>query len=84
VIPQILFRASYKYIGMVKLQQSLSYKYKDKDGKTKKHYKISLNIPCEVVEKLGWTKGEELDFEVEQNVLKVKLKRAILRKQVIS
>ena len=69
---------------MVRLQQSLSYKYKDKDGKTKKHYKISLNLPCEVVEQLGWTKGEELDFEVEQNILKVKPKRAILRKQVIT
>jgi hypothetical protein len=67
---------------MVKLQQALAYKYKDKDGKQKEHYKMSLNIPEDIVEQLGWIKGEELDFEVDQSVLKVKPKRAILRKQV--
>lgn len=69
---------------MVKLQRSLAYKYKDKQGKTVEHYKNSLNVPDEIIEKLGWSKGEELDFDVEQNILKVKPKRAILRKQVIS
>jgi len=69
---------------MVKLQQALSYKYTDKEGKIKQHYKNSLNIPDDVIEKLGWSKGEELDFEIEHNTLKVKPKRAILRKQVTS
>ena len=69
---------------MVRLQQSLSYKYTGKDGNMKEHYKISLNLPYEMVEQLGWTKGEELDLEVEQNILKVKPTRAILRKQVIT
>ena len=67
---------------MVKLQQALSYKYTDKEGKIKQHYKSSLNIPENVIEKLGWSKGEELDFEIEQNILKVKPKRAVLIKQV--
>jgi hypothetical protein len=69
---------------MVKLQRSLSYKYQGKDGKTCAHYKTSLNIPEDLIEKLGWLKGEELDFEIEQNTLKVMQKRAILRKQVIT
>ena len=75
---------SYILLTMVKLQQALSYKYTDKEGKIKQHYKRSLNIPESVIEKLGWSKGEELDFEIEQNILKVKPKRAILRKQVTS
>lgn len=69
---------------MVKLQQYLSYRYKDKDGKTKEYYKASVNIPFELIEKLGWTKGEELEFKIEENTLKIKPKRAILRKQVAS
>ncbi len=67
---------------MPKLQIALSYKYKRKAGNTQEHYKASINIPYELIEQLGWTKGEELDFEVETNALKIKPKRAILRKQV--
>jgi len=69
---------------MAKLQIALSYKYKPKEGKTKEHYKVSINIPYELVGRLGWTKGEELEFEVEGNALRVKPKRAILRRQVTS
>jgi bifunctional DNA-binding transcriptional regulator/antitoxin component of YhaV-PrlF toxin-antitoxin module len=67
---------------MVKLQRVAAYSYTDKKGQTKMHYKTNLNIPEEIIEKLGWSKGEELDFEVDGTVLKVKPKRAILRRQV--
>jgi len=67
---------------MPKLQVALSYKYKRKEGHTEDHYKASINIPYDLVKKLGWTKGEELEFEVEANALKIKPKRSILRKQV--
>ena len=69
---------------MAKLQYSFSYGYKRKGGENRDYYKASLNIPKNILEQLGWSKGEELNFEVEDNILKVKPKRAILRKQVVS
>jgi hypothetical protein len=46
-----------------------------------------VEIICgDVIEEMkkSVAKGEELDFEVEANALKIKPKRAILRKQVTS
>lgn len=59
---------------MTKLQQSRAYEYTKKDGKTKQHMKSSLNIPEDLIEELGWSKGEELELIVEGNTLKVKPK----------
>ena len=68
---------------MVKLQRAVAYKYKGKEGKTILHYKNTINVPDELVDKLGWSKGEELDFEVEGTMLKVKPSRGLLRRQLI-
>jgi len=32
----------------------------------------SVNIPGEVIEELGWEKGDELDLEAEENTIKIR------------
>jgi AbrB family looped-hinge helix DNA binding protein len=45
---------------MVKLQRRFAYRYKSKEG-TKNHYKYVITIPEEVIEKLEWKEGTELE-----------------------
>lgn len=45
---------------MVKLQRRFAYRYKSKDG-NKDHYKYVITIPEEVIEKLEWKEGTELE-----------------------
>jgi len=44
---------------MVKLQRRFAYKYKDKE-----HYKYQMTIPEELVQKLQWKDGVELDQRI--------------------
>ena len=69
-------------LPMVKLQRGLAYTYKGKEGKNIPHYKNTITVSDELIEKLGWSKGEELDFELDGTTLKVKPSRAILRRQL--
>ena len=62
---------------MVRLQRYRAYEYKNKT-----HYKYAVNIPKEIVLELGWKKGKELDFQIENNVLKIRPTRSVLLKQV--
>jgi len=52
---------------MVKLQKRFAYTYKDKD-----HYKHVVTIPEEVVERLGWKEGQELEPLVEKDTLMIR------------
>jgi hypothetical protein len=45
---------------MVKLQKRFAYRYKSKQG-NKDHYKYVITIPEEVIEKLEWEEGTELE-----------------------
>ena len=67
---------------MARLQRALAYKYKGKEGKTIPHYKNTINVPDELIDRLGWSKGEELDFELDGTMLKVKPARGVLRRQL--
>ena len=51
----------------MKLQKQVAYKYKDKT-----HYKYVLIIPQEIVEKLGWQEGSELQLEAIDSKLVIK------------
>ena len=50
--------------GKVKLQKRYAYTYNNKD-----HYKNVLTVPEEVIEKLGWKTGQELEPKVEDGRL---------------
>lgn len=50
--------------GVVKLQRRYAYTYNHKD-----HYKNVLTVPEEVIEKLGWQAGQELEPKVEDGKL---------------
>ncbi len=47
-----------------KLQKQQAYKYKGKP-----HYKHVIVIPDEAVSELGWSGGQELNVEVQENKL---------------
>jgi len=48
---------------MVKLQKRFAYRYKAKEG-DKVHYKHVITVPDEIVQKLGWSEGEDIEYEV--------------------
>ena len=52
----------------MKLQRQFAYSYKGK-----KHYKNVIVIPDEVVLKLGWKAGQELEVEVDNDKLIVRV-----------
>ncbi|MDN5845839.1 MAG: AbrB/MazE/SpoVT family DNA-binding domain-containing protein [Candidatus Nitrosocosmicus sp.] len=49
---------------MVKLQKRFAYKYKDKN-----HYKHIITIPDDIVEKLGWKEGMEIESKIKNDEL---------------
>lgn len=51
----------------MKLQRRFAYKYGDV-----KHYKYVVTIPEEVVEKMEWKAGDEVDWEVGEGLLSLK------------
>ncbi len=51
----------------VKLEKRLAYKHKEK-----KHYKHLVAIPEEVLSKVGWSLGEELEWVISGNFLILK------------
>jgi bifunctional DNA-binding transcriptional regulator/antitoxin component of YhaV-PrlF toxin-antitoxin module len=57
---------------MVKLQKRFAYTYKDKE-----HYKHQMTISEEVLEKLGWKEGTELDLLPKGDRLIVKRKEMV-------
>ncbi len=44
---------------MARLQKQFAYRYKDKE-----HYKHQITIPKEVIQKLGWKEGTEIEQSV--------------------
>ena len=54
---------------MVRLQKHLAYKYKDKQ-----HYKHVLTISDDILEKLGWKEGVELEANPRGEILVIKPK----------
>ncbi len=54
---------------MVKLQKRFAYKYKDKEGNQREHYKHVVTIPEEALGELGWREGEELEPSVSNDKL---------------
>lgn len=59
----------FRYI-MVKLQKRFAYKYKDKD-----HYKNVITVSEDVVDKLGWKEGIELEEIVRGDNLIIKARK---------
>jgi len=57
---------------LVKLQKRFAYAYKNKD-----HFKHILTIPEEIVEKLGWKEGDELDFQIENHKVSINKTRKV-------
>ena len=57
---------------MVRLQKRFAYKYKDKE-----HYKHQVTISEEVLEKLGWQEGDELDLLPKDGKLVVRRKEVM-------
>lgn len=55
----------------MKLQKQFAYNYKEK-----KHYKSVLVIPNSTVLKLGWKYGQELQSEIKEDKLILKVKRS--------
>jgi bifunctional DNA-binding transcriptional regulator/antitoxin component of YhaV-PrlF toxin-antitoxin module len=49
---------------MVKLQKRYAYTYKDKN-----HYKHIITVPDEVIERLGWKDGQEIEPTAEDGKL---------------
>jgi bifunctional DNA-binding transcriptional regulator/antitoxin component of YhaV-PrlF toxin-antitoxin module len=59
---------------MVRLQKLFAYKYKDKD-----HYKHLITVPDEIVRKLGWSAGSELEYSVNGKELVFRLRKPEMR-----
>lgn len=57
---------------MVKLQKRFAYRYKEKE-----HYKHQMTISEEVLEKLGWEEGDELDLLPKGDKLIVKRRETV-------
>lgn len=55
---------------MVKLQRHLAYKYKDKE-----HFKNVITLSDQVIDKLGWKEGIELEPIIEKGKLVLKEKK---------
>jgi bifunctional DNA-binding transcriptional regulator/antitoxin component of YhaV-PrlF toxin-antitoxin module len=74
-----MLQAPYDYYGveMPKLQKHLAYKYKDKD-----HYKHVVVIPDEVVGRLGWREGDELEPKIEGDALILKPQSEDVTKEI--
>jgi bifunctional DNA-binding transcriptional regulator/antitoxin component of YhaV-PrlF toxin-antitoxin module len=53
----------------MKLQKHFAYNYKGKN-----HYKSVIVIPDNVILKLGWKHGQELESEIEGDKLILKMK----------
>lgn len=48
-------------VHMVTLQKNIAYTYRNKKGNERTHYKYVVNLPENVIEKLGWQPGEQLE-----------------------
>lgn len=57
---------------MVKLQKRFAYKYKEKD-----HYKTVITVSEDVLDKLGWKEGIELEEVVRGDNLIIKAKKGV-------
>ena len=55
----------------MKLQKHFAYKYKGKN-----HYKSVVVIPDQVVLKLGWKHGQELESKIKGDKLILSIKRS--------
>lgn len=56
----------------MKLQKIFAYDYKTKDGKTIRHHKYNLVVPEVAIQKLGLEGTEELEWEIQDNALKIR------------
>lgn len=57
---------------MVKLQKRFAYKYKEKE-----HYKNVITVSEDILDKLGWKEGIELEEVVRGDNLIIKAKKEI-------
>lgn len=57
---------------MVKIQKNKAYTYEAKDGSEIEHFKFSVVIPEETMQKLGWESGLELSLVPKGNSLILK------------
>jgi bifunctional DNA-binding transcriptional regulator/antitoxin component of YhaV-PrlF toxin-antitoxin module len=55
---------------LVKLQKRFAYKYKEKE-----HYKHIITVPDEIVQRLGWSAGAELEHSVNGKDLVFRLRK---------
>lgn len=56
---------------MVRLQRHKAYVYTSGAGKEIPHYKNQVNIPDDILKGMGWEEGEELEWKVEKDGLKL-------------
>ena len=56
---------------MAKLQKHKAYVYTSGAGVRIPHFKHQVNIPDEYVEELGWSEGQELEFELDGQTLRI-------------
>ncbi len=54
---------------MAKLQRQVAYKYNGHNI-----YKYRINLPSEVVERLGWKEGTKPDFLVKEKAVEIRKK----------
>lgn len=54
---------------MVKLQKHKAYTYKSDSGEEIDHYKYVINIPESALGELGWSEGQELNFQINRHSL---------------
>ena len=55
---------------MVKLQKRFAYSYESREGE-KRHYKYQVTVPEQLVQKLAWKDGTELDQQIVEGKLMI-------------
>jgi bifunctional DNA-binding transcriptional regulator/antitoxin component of YhaV-PrlF toxin-antitoxin module len=60
---------------MVKLQKHKAYVYTSGAGVKTPHYKHQVNIPEDILKGMGWKDGEELEWKVAGDGLKLTPKK---------
>jgi bifunctional DNA-binding transcriptional regulator/antitoxin component of YhaV-PrlF toxin-antitoxin module len=55
---------------LVKLQKRFAYSYESREGEIK-HYKYQVTVPEQLVQKLAWKDGTELDQQIVEGKLMI-------------
>jgi len=58
---------------MVKLQKQKAYTYRTEKGEKTHHFKHVIVIPEDVIQELGWKKGQDLSWTIASNKLVLSL-----------